>query len=312
MRKISRKVVAMKIRRKIRHQLTWYSFIIISVICLVVLTYIPMATTIKYSFYDARTLGFEGSFNGLQNYKILVSNPAFLQSVLNTFVLTALSLLQIPIGYIFACLINSIRKQKIQSFFRVGYYMPNIITGVSVVLVFQVVLKQNDGLLNRALSAILHTNVEIGWLSEPSMAKFGATILSLWSNIGYCILICLANLQGISHEIREAAEVDGANGIKNWWYITTPLMKDCFIFLFITNTITGFARFTDLFIIGGNSASGRPGGALQTLLMYIYQYSFEYPNFGMASAGAMILFVLTFAVTMLNLKFTGFFKKSTQ
>ena len=138
----------MKTRRIIRHQLTWYSFIITSVICLVVLTYIPMATTIKYSFYDARTLGFEGEFNGLQNYKILVSNPAFLKSVLNTFVLTLLSLLQIPIGYIFACLINSIRIPKLQGFFRVGYYMPNIITGVSVVLVFQVVLKQNDGLLH--------------------------------------------------------------------------------------------------------------------------------------------------------------------
>lgn len=302
----------MKTKREISRQLTWYSFIIISIVCLVVLTYIPMATTIKYSFYDARTLGFEGEFNGLQNYKILVSNPAFLKAILNTFVLTILSLLQIPIGYIFACLINSIKKLKIQSFFRVGYYMPNIITGVSVVLVFQVVLKQNDGLLNRALSTLFHTSINIGWLSEPNMAKFGATILSLWSNIGYCILICLANLQGISHEIQEAAKVDGANGIKNWWYITTPLMKDCFIFLFITNTITGFSRFTDLFIIGGNSASGRPGGALQTLLMYIYQYSFEYPNFGMASAGAMILFVLIFVVTMLNLKFTGFFKKSKQ
>lgn len=299
----------MKTKRKIRHQLTWYSFIIISIICLLVLTYIPMGTTIKYSFYDARTLGFEGSFSGLQNYRVLMSNPAFLKSVLNTFVLTVLSLLQIPVGYIFACLINGIRSRRLQSFFRVGYYMPNIITGVSVVLVFRVVLKENDGLLNRALSLLLHSNIEIGWLTDPSMAKFGATILNLWSNIGYCILICLANLQGISDDIREAAEVDGANGLKNWFYITTPLMKDCFIFLLITNTIAGFSRFTDLFIIGGNSASGRPGGALQTLLMYIYQYSFEYPNFGMASAGAMILFVLTFAVTMLNLKFTGFFKK---
>lgn len=187
--------------------------------------------------------------------------------------------------------------------------MPNIITGVSVVLVFQVVLKENGGVLNSALSAILPGDVTIGWLSDPNMSKFGATLIGLWSNVGYCIIICLANLQSISHDILEAAEVDGASGLKRWWYIYTPLMKDCFIFLFVTGIINGFSRFTDLFIIGGNSASGRPGGSLQTLLMYIYQYSFEYPNFGIASAGAMILFVLTFAVTMVNLRFTGFFKK---
>ncbi len=296
-------------KRIIKQQMTWYSFLIVSVVCLLVLTYVPMLTSIKYSFYDARTLGFEGSFHGLQNYRVLVSNTNFWASILTTFALTALSLLQIPIGYIFACLINQVRISRIQSFFRVGYYMPNIITGVSVVLVFQVVLKENGGVLNSALSAILPGDVTIGWLSDPNMSKFGATLIGLWSNVGYCIIICLANLQSISHDILEAAEVDGASGLKRWWYIYTPLMKDCFIFLFVTGIINGFSRFTDLFIIGGNSASGRPGGSLQTLLMYIYQYSFEYPNFGIASAGAMILFVLTFAVTMVNLRFTGFFKK---
>ena len=86
-------------------------------------------------------------------------------------------------------------------------------------------------------------------------------------------------------------------------------MKSCFAFLFITTIINGLSRFTDLFVIGNNSATGRPGGSLQTLLMYIYQYSFEYPQFGIASAGAMILFLLTFVVTLVNLKMTGFFKK---
>lgn len=297
-------------KRIIKRQLVWYSFLIVSIVCLAVLTYAPMFITIKYSFYDARTLGFEGTFNGLQNYRVLVGNSNFWKSILTTFLLTALGLLQIPIGYIFACLINSVQRPRLQGFFRAGYYMPNIITGVSVVLVFQVVLKQNGGVLNSALSALLPGEVTIGWLADPAVAKFGATLIGLWSNVGYCIIICLASLQSISSDILESAEVDGASGLKRWWYIYTPLMKNCFIFLFVTGIINGFARFTDLFIIGGNSASGRPGGSLQTLLMYIYQYSFEYPNFGIASAGAMILFALTFVVTMFNLKFTGFFKKS--
>ena len=103
--------------------------------------------------------------------------------------------------------------------------------------------------------------------------------------------------------------MDGANALKQWWYITIPQMTSCFAFLFITSIINGLARFSDLFIIGGNTSAGRPGGTLQTILMYIYQFSFESPQYGIASAGAMILFVLTFVITLINLKMTGFFKK---
>lgn len=287
----------------------WYSFLIVSIVVLIVLTYMPMLQTVKYSFYDTRTLGFGGNFNGLTNYKLLIGSDTFFRSLYNTFALAFLGLLQIPLGFIFASLINSLGKGKLQSFFRVGFYLPNIIAIVSVVLIFQVVLKENDGLLNRALSTITGRQVAIGWFTNTSFSHFGATILYLWQNLGYAILICLANLQSISSEIYEAAEVDGATGFKQWLHITIPNMTSCFTFLFITTVISGLARFTDLFILGRNTASGRPGGSLQTLLMYIYQYSFEYPQFGLASAGAMILFVITFSVTLINLKATGFFKK---
>lgn len=296
-------------KRRIKRELEWYSFLIISIITLIVLTYIPTLTTIKYSFYDTRTLGYGGSFNGMTNYKVLVMNDTFLRALFNTFSLAILSLLQIPVGFILATLINNLGKGKTQSFFRIGYYLPNIITGVSVVLIFQVVLKENGGLLNQGLSLLTGQDLTVGWLTDSKYSHFGATILSLWQNTGYAVLICLANLQSISKEIYEAAEVDGATGFKQWIYITIPHMKSCFSFLFITTIITGLARFTDLFIIGGNTASGRPGGSLQTLLMYIYQYSFEYPQFGLASAGAMILFVITFAVTLINLRATGFLRK---
>lgn len=122
--------------------------------------------------------------------------------------------------------------------FRVGYYFPNIITGVSVVLIFQVVLKANGGLLNNALSIVTGHEVAIGWLSDSHYSRFGATILSVWGNIGYSMLINLASLQSIPSEIYEAAEVDGANALKQWWYITIPQMTSCFAFLFITSFST--------------------------------------------------------------------------
>ena len=296
---------------KIKKQIVWYSFLIVSIVTLIALTYIPMLQSVKYSFFDIQVIGFgDDKFVGFQNYEKIMNNASFLKSIGNTFLLAFLSLISIPVGFILATLINNIGKGKWQSFFRVGYYFPNIITGVSVVLIFQIVLKANGGLLNNALSFLTGQDVTIGWLSDSHFSRFGATILSVWGNMGYAMLINLASLQSIPSEIYEAAEVDGANGIKQWWYITIPQMKSCFAFLVITSMINGLARFTDLFIIGGNTSAGRPGGTLQTIMMYIYQFSFETPQYGIASAGAMILFVMTFVITLINLKMTGFFKKN--
>ncbi len=298
------------LKLRLKKQMVWYSFIIVSILTLVLLTYVPMLTTVKYSFSDIQVLGFgEDKFVGLQNYQKIMNNSSFIGSIGNTFMLAFMGLVTIPLGFIIASLINNVGKSKWQSFFRVGYYFPNIITGVSVVLIFQVVLKSNGGILNDALSFITGREINIGWLSDSNYSKMGATFLGVWGSLGYSMLINLASLQSISSEIYEAAEVDGANGFKQWWYITIPQMKSCFSFLFITSIINGLARFTDLFIISGNTSSGRPGGTLQTILMYIYQFSFESPQYGIASAGAMILFTLTFAITMINLKVTGFFKK---
>lgn len=296
----------------VKKQLVWYSFIIVSIIVLLILTYVPMLTSIKYSFYDVSVVGFGEKFAGLKNYKIILSNSSFLKAVYNTVVLALMGLISIPIGFILASLINGIGQGKVQGFFRVGYYFPNIITGVSVILVFQIVLKANDGLLNNFLSFITGHEITIGWLTNANFGKFGATILSVWSHLGYSMLINLASLQSIPSEIYEAAEVDGATGFQSWLRITIPQMISCFAFLLITNIINGLARFTDLFILGGNTSAGRPGGTLQTILMYIYQYSFETPQYGIASAGAMILFAVTLLITLVNLKMTGFFKNNKE
>ena len=115
-------------------------------------------------------------------------------------------------------------------------------------------------------------------------------------NIGYSMLINLA-YPAVHSPVKsmKRRRWTAQNALKQWWYITIPQMTSpASPLLFITSIINGLARFSDLFIIGGNTSAGRPGGTLQTILMYIYQFSFESPQYGIASAGAMILFVLTF------------------
>lgn len=217
-------------------------------------------------------------------------------------------LLTIPLGFLLANAINSLGRTKLQGFFRVMFYMPNIITGVSVVLIFQYVLKGNGGLLNQFLSLIVGREVTIGWITDPALSHVGATIIWIWMNLGYSMLLNLASLQSIPTEIYDAASVDGATAWKRMLYITIPQMKSCFAFLFVTGMINGLARFTDLYILGGNACAGRPNGTLQTILMYIYQYSFESPRYGLSSAGAVILFFIVFVMTIFNVKLSGFMK----
>ncbi|NLG23791.1 MAG: sugar ABC transporter permease, partial [Clostridiales bacterium] len=258
--------------------------------------------------YKVNILGFGEKFNGVRNYVALLSGKGFPNAVGNTFALTMLSLFVIPFGFILATALYSLGIGKTQSLFRVMFYMPNIITGVSVVLIMQYVFLKDGGLLNTALSNILGRSVAVGWLTDSSVAKYTVSIMSVWGGLGYAMLINLAGLQSVPSEIYESASIDGCNAMQRWLHITIPNMTATFSFLFITSVIGGFSRFTDLFILGGNSAAGKPGGSLQTILMYIYQFSFESPNYGLSAAGSMILFAMVLVVTLINLRLTGFYK----
>ena len=296
-------------KRIVRNNLVAYSFVIVSLLTLLVLVYVPMISTVDYSLHNVGMVGVgEDEFVGLKNYKMLFSQTTFWRSIWNTILMAFMGLLTIPMGFLLAVMINSLGKGRLQEFFRVGFYLPNIITGVSVYLIFRVVLMSDGGLLNNFLSAIVGHKVTIGWLADPKFARWGVTILWVWMNMGYSMLMNLASLQAIPTDLYEAAAIDGANSIQKLFHITIPNMKSCFALLFVTGMINGLARFTDIYILGGSDCYGGAGGTLQTILMYVFQFSFETPNYGVASAGSMILFVLVFIMTMINVKMTGFLK----
>ena len=180
--------------RILRENLTWYSFIIVTLLAIILLVYLPTVTTVLFSLSDVSLKGLETTFIGFHNYKVIFAMSSFWKSILNTLGLAALGLLTIPLGFLLANAINSLGKGPTQSFFRVAFYLPNIITGVSVILIFQIVLKGNNGILNNFLSLLVGQNVSIGWLSSSQYSWFGATILYIWSNLGYSMLMNLSSM----------------------------------------------------------------------------------------------------------------------
>ena len=290
---------------RIKKQLEWYSFLLPSLFCLIFLSYTPLAKAILYSFNKVSATTFETTYIGLKNYANLLSSRRFVEAIGNTFVLAFYSLISIPVGFLMAVAMNSITAKKVQSFFRVALYMPNIITGVSIILICLFILLENGGLLNEFLGLITGMDVKIGWLTSKGWVHAGVTIISAWSGIGYCMLICLAGLQSIPSVYYEAASMDGANARQKLLHITLPGILPTLVFLLITRMIAGLSRFDDLFIIGG------PGRSLHTILRYIYTNSFEAssPNYGLASAAAVVFMMLVTLATVINLTLTKALKE---
>jgi ABC-type sugar transport system permease subunit len=136
------------------------------------------------------------------------------------------------------------------------------------------------------------------WLNHPSTSKLVVVFFALWHGLGYTVLICLSGLKAISHDLYEAAAIDGAGPWRQWWHITLPNMRPIFIFLIMTGSIGALKRFQDVYTLGG--AAGAPARSIQTVVGYVFEQAFGIFQFGAASAAAYLLFLVILGVTLVN------------
>jgi len=293
---ISEKVLK-KRGRKRESQAIWYLFLLPTLLGVVCFMLYPIIESLRLSFFQSN--GTIENWVGLRNYERVLSSATFWNAVYNTFYIGFFQILiAIPLGFVVASLINTLKWG--QNLFKVLYFLPNVTSIVAAAMIFSFVLHPEMGLLNYLLSSLgLPTTA---WLTDPATAKWGVILLAVWHWLGFVIIIFLANLQAISPDQYEAAEIDGASGFQKWLYITIPNMTGTFAFLFITGWIGALQRFSDVFVIGG--AGGSPARSLQTMVAFIYERGFGGFEFGIASAATYVLFVIILAFTFLNLKAT--------
>lgn len=273
----------------------WYIFLLPSFLGILLFMAYPIFESLRLSFYQSN--GTIETFTGLDNFKTVLTSGRFWNSVWNTFFIGVFQIIiTIPLGFIFACLINSTPRG--QNFFKVIYFLPNVTSIVAAAMIFAFVLHPEMGIVNYLLESLgLPTP---GWLSDPSTSKWGVILLAVWHWIGFVIIICLANLQAISPEMYEAAKIDGASAIQQWFFITIPRMGATFAFLLITGWIGALQRFNEVYVLGG--PSGSPARSIQTMGAFIYERGFTGFEFGIASAATYIMFMIILAFTFLNLK----------
>jgi multiple sugar transport system permease protein len=237
------------------------------------------------------------SFLGLQNYSDLMSDDMFWLSLKIT---TIYSLVSVPLGMIMALSVAIMLNQKIPfvRIFRTIYYLPSVISGVSVTLLWLWIFNPDFGILNGVLSQLFHIKGP-RWVFSEQWVLPSFIIMSLWTT-GSSMVLYLAGLQGVPTELYEAASLDGAGAWRRFWNVTLPMISPVILFTLITGIITSFQTFTQVQIM----TQGGPHYGSLFYVFYLWQNAFggSASDMGYASAMAWILFILVLLLTLAALR----------
>lgn len=235
---------------------------------------------------------------GLNNIIVLFQDSSFIRSILNTFLFTAIS---VPLTASIATVIALMLNQKIKGmvFYRTMYFLPVVTMPVAVGMVWKWLYNTEYGLINYVLG--IFNLPQPSWLFDPNIALFSVILVYVWMTIGSNVILILAGLQGVSKTYYEAAQIDGASKVRQFFSITLPLITPTLFFVFITGMINSLQVFDLIFImIGNSSALLEP---LRTVVYAIYEYGFKNSEMGIASAQAFLLFLAILAVTIVQFIF---------
>ncbi|MBN9389249.1 MAG: sugar ABC transporter permease [Chloroflexi bacterium] len=263
---------------------------------------LPIIFTFFLSFtnYSATKEFAFGNFDfvGLSNYARLFSDPDILNSMGVTIKYT---LIAVPLGLVvpllFALLVNS-RHLIAPNIFRTLFFLPTVIPVVAGVLVFQGVLNSQSGWINGLLKIFGIEGPR--WLSDPMWAIPALNLLSLWA-IGNLMLIYLGALQSVPTELYEAATLDGAGGVRRFFFITIPMISPVIFYNVVLSVINAFQFFVAALLIGGRN--GDPQGSTMFYNLYFYRQAFVFNDMGYASTLALLLFVIVMILTTLLFRF---------
>lgn len=228
-------------------------------------------------------------FAGLENYRVIFTEPLFFKILVNTVVFAiSTSIFGVIIPLILACILNS--KIRGAEFFKTAYFLPFITPMIVIGIVWEWIFDPNIGLLANVL------NLHINWLYDTTFAMPALIIVTVWKLIGYNMIIFLSSLSGISNSMFEAAKIDGADLFQTFCNVTVPLMAPSIFFVVIITAVSSFQVFDLIYLM----TQGGPLDSTNVLVYAIYKNAFEYFNAGKASAIAYVLFFIILVLTLLQ------------
>jgi len=274
-----------------------YIMIAPTIIGLIILNIWPIIQTFWLSLNKTGDFG-SNQFVGLDNYKQLFHDKVVIQAMMNTF---KYAIIAVPVGIILsliiAVLLNSHIKGK--SIYRTIYFLPMVSAPAAIAMVWRWMYNSEFGLFNYILSIFKIKGPN--WLTDPKLALISIIIVGIWSNLGYNMVILLAGLQEIPGTFYEAAEIDGASPIRQFFSITLPLVSPTMFFVVITTVISSLQVFDHIFMMidKGNIALEKT----QSLVYLFYKYSFVMNDKGYGSTIVIFLLAIIMVITVIQLYF---------
>ena len=276
-----------------RNEFIWgWLFILPTMIGLIILNIIPIFQTIYQSFFKAGDFGRNNIFVGLENYITLFKDTEVWQSVLNTF---KYAFVEVPFSIAIALVLAVFLNRKIagRAAYRTIFFLPMVAAPAAIAMVWRWLFNSEFGLLNHMFG------VNVEWISNPSIAVFSIAVIGIWSIIGYNMVLFLAGLQEIPRDYYEAADIDGASGVRQFFNITIPLLSPTIFFVTITRVIGGLQVFDLIFMVmdKNNPALYKT----QSIVYLFYQNSFVENNKGYGSTIVVLLIVIIMIITVFQM-----------
>lgn len=232
---------------------------------------------------------------GMWNYEDLWYDRLYWKAFGNTLYFTAVAMpTSVFLSLMLALLVN--RKFKGAWLFRTIYYLPVVSPLIATALVWILFYEVSTGLFNYLLRQVGIS--PLGWLTSPAFAMPGVIAMSVWKGLGFNMVIFLAALQAVPRELHEAAAIDGADKIRQFWSITLPLLRPAMTYVLITTLISSFQVFAQVYVM----TNGGPNNSTVTLVHLIYRTAFQNLDFGYASAMAVVLFFILVIASFINLR----------
>ncbi len=281
-------------------------FIFPALLMILLFTYLPIVETIGLSFFRFSPYSRAKVFVGLHNYKKIFADPVFYTAIKNNFYYAVVSIIcQVGFGMILAMLLESkilSNARRSKRVYRNILFIPSLVSITAIGLVWYFIYSPEIGLLNQFIALFNPSYMEhpISWLGNEKGAIFAIIMMSQWQFTGYIVVLIIVAIQKIPNELYEAAEIDGANGLQKSLVITIPSIREMIL---VTTTITiigAFKLFTEIYVITDGSAG--PYNSTQVLGTYLYQRAFFNDEMGYASAIGFIIFVITFSLSLLQIK----------
>jgi len=271
-----------------------YLFILPKFVFFTVFVLVPIIWSFFVSFQEYRIFGTE--WVGLRNFRDALQDDLFWMAVSNTLryavVVTPCS---VAIALILASLIHPLRPGA-QTFFRAAFYLPTVASSVVISMVWRWIFQTRYGLANYFLSLV---GIEpINWLHSSAWALRSVIIMAVLTPPGVGVILYLAAMGSIPESLYEAARIDGANRLMQWWKITVPLVKPTTLYLLIVSTIGSFQVFDQVMMM----TQGGPGSATTTIVHRIYNVAFRDFEFGYAGAMSMLLFAAVIVLALIQSK----------